>query len=373
MTPRWFDALKKDPKAAEVGVQWFSPAESEARRRELLQEYDPLRGSAGQNLSEEAFSAARALAKRYLPVGLGPTATARLGQKTRAWLLLDTASAPELKVALSPLHAPFFWLSAGQSVASLREALAPYFLASAPAEETLERTERGLVGTGAREGLDLLQLHARYQDSAFLDGVAWGSAYPREPAMDSLPRGAAGRVQARRFLEQSPTHRATFSFRSLHSRSLLTAEAHEGAVEGVRLFIVRLRYRPAKQSALIRALNQRLGSTYPEDLPIDLAGALTGLPFDTADTVSRALTPGLSPASLSFALLCLEGLAADNASAEARLRPFSEHPEGLVRQLVAHLAMRRGLSGLLADMAARETHPELKQRLVEAVRRLASD
>ena len=370
-TPKWFDVLKKDPKAIEAGIHWFTPEESEAKRLELLREYDPSRGRARQHLPDEAFTAARALVERFLPVGMGPTATDRLGNKTRSWLLVDKQSTVELKVALSPFHPPFFWLSAGQTVATLKDALAPYFLPSPPSEDKLERTVRGFLGTGARDHLDLIQLHDRYEASAFMDGVAWGSAYPREPVLDMLPKGAAGQAQARRYREQAPTGTPTFSFRSLYSRSILTAEAHVGVVEGINLFIARLRYRPAKQASMIRELNQRLGTKYPEDLPVDLAGALVGLPFDTSDTVRAVLSQPLQPAQLSFTLLCLDGLAPDPASAERQLREYVSHPEGSVRQLVAQLALRRGLKGLLTEMAGTEKHPELQKQISEAVRRLA--
>ncbi|ATB31946.1 hypothetical protein [Melittangium boletus] len=369
-TPKWFDALKKDPKALDAGIHWFTPEESEAKRLELLREYEPALGRARQHLPDEAFTAARALVERFLPVGLGPTATDRLGNKTRSWLLVEKQSAVELKVALSPLHPPLFWLSAGQTVATLKDVLATYFPAFAPSEDKLERTVRGFLGTNARDHLDLIQLHDRYKASAFMDGVAWGSAYPREPVLDMLPKGAAGQAQARRYREQAPTGMPTFSFRSLYSRSILTAEAHVGGVEGINLFIARLRYRPAKQAPMIREINQRLGTKYPEDLPVDLAGALTGLPFDTSDTLRAALSQPLQPAQLSFTILCLDGLAPDQASAERQLREFMSHPEGSVRQLVAHLALRRGLKGLLSEMAQAERHPELQKQISAAVQRL---
>ncbi|SEM42540.1 hypothetical protein SAMN05444354_116148 [Stigmatella aurantiaca] len=371
-TPKWFDVLKKDPKASEAGIQWFTAEESEAKRLELVREYGPARGQARQHLPDEAFASAKSLVERFLPVGTGPSATDRMGNKTRSWLLVDKQSATELKVALSPLHPPFFWLSAGQTAATLKESLAPYFLASPPSESKLERTVRGFLGTGARDQLDLMKLHDRYKASAFLDGMAWGSAYPREPLMDTLPKGAAGQAQAQRYREQARTGTPTFSFRSLYSKSILTAEAHVGIVDGVNLFIAQLRYRPAKQASMLRELNQRLGTRYPEDLPVDLAGALVGLPFDTPDTLRAALAQPHQPAQLSFTLLCLDRLTSDQASAEQQLRAYASHPEGRVRQLVAHLALQRGLQGLLTGMASAEPHPELKKQLSEAVRRLAS-
>lgn len=200
----------------------------------------------------------------------------------------------------------------------------------------------------------------------------WGSAYKTGPLLDTLPKGPEGQDLARRLLDQAPVGTASFSFRSLFSKSVLRVEDHAGLTQGLTLFVSHLRYRPARHAPLIRDLNQRLGSHYSEDLPIDLVGALLGLPFDSPERIRAALPAQSAPASLSFGLLCLEALAENDTMAENDLRPYASHSEGAVRQLVANLGIRRGLETLVSDMARDERHPELKQRLSEAAQRLAS-
>lgn len=370
--PKWFDALKKDPKLAESGIHWFTPEEAEARRAELSQWYETSDVRLRHHLPEAAFAAARELASRFIPVGEGPTASSREGQKTRCWLLLGKQSQDELKVALSPMYPPFLWLGAGQTAASLKEALAPYFPPHMPSEDKLERTVRGFIGTGTMNHIDLFQLRDRYKTSAFLDGLPWGSAYKKDPFLDLLPKGHHGQEVVERFSAQAPEGHPSFSFRSLFSKSVLRAEAHANVAEGVNIFVAQLRYHPAKQQALMRELNQQLGMRLPEDLPVDLAGALIGLPFDPPEVIRAALPKQTDPSKISFGLLCLDCLATDNAAAEQELRPYASHLEGAVRQLVANLALRRRLKPLITEMAEREQHPELKQKLSEVVQRLST-
>jgi hypothetical protein len=368
--PKWLEALRKEPRTTEAGIRWFPPEETEAKRAELVRWYTEGDARVRHHLPDAAFTAAQALASRFLPVAEGPAAVDRLGTRTRCWLLLDKQSQAELKVALSPVHPPFLWLGAGQTIASLQEALAPYFPAHVPSEDKLERTLRGYLGTGSGDKLDLYQLHDRYKASAFLDGVAWGSVAPKDPFQDMLEKGASGQDRARRYREQAPGARPSFSFRSLFSKSVLRAEAHVGVWQGVDLYIGQIRYRPAHQAQLIRELNQQLGTKHPEDLPVDLAGALIGLRFDPPERIREALQKPTTPSHLTFGLLCLDSLASDNATAEGELRPYAAHTDLGVRQVVANLALRRGLKGLLAEMAGRETHPELKKQLSEATQRL---
>ncbi|HLL02989.1 MAG TPA: hypothetical protein VK539_20585 [Myxococcaceae bacterium] len=371
--PKWFEALKKDPKATEAGIRWLTPEETETRRAELARGFESPGLNARLYLPEATFTAARAQLARFVPVAEGPATADRGGTKHRGLLLLDkqAPAAEELKVALSPLHPPLLWVGGGQTVASLKDVFTAYFPAHMPAEEKLEKTVRAFLGTGSVNKIDLIQLHDRYKASPFLDALAWGSAHKREPfTTDMLPRGPEGQDIARRYREQAPDARPSYTFRTLFSKSLLRAEAFANAAEGVNLFAVQVRYRPAKQAALIKDLNQKLGTHYPEDLPVDLAGALLGLPFDPPEVIRAALQKQPPVPNLVFALLCLDSLAADNAAAEQDLRPFAAHADNSVRQTVANLALRRGLKPLLTEMAGREEHPELKKQLAEAAQRL---
>lgn len=371
--PKWFEALKKDPKATEAGIRWFTPEETEARRAELLRGYESGSTRTRYHLPEAAFTTAKAQVARFQPVAEGPATSDRTGHKHRGWLLLDkqAPAADELKVALAPEHPPFFWLGGGQTVASLKDVLAAYFPSHVPSEEKLERTVRGFLGTGSANKIDLIQLHDRYKASGFMDPVAWGSSQQRDPfTLEPLPKGPEGQDMARHVREQAPKGIPTFTFRSLFSKSILRAEAYAGIAEGVNIFVGQVRYRPDKQAALIRDLNQKLGTKYPEDLPVDLAGALLGLPFDQAELIRTGLQKPPPPASINFGLLVLDCLAPDAATAEQGLREYASHADSGVRQTVANLALRRGLEPLLTEMAGREQHPELKKQLTEAAQRL---
>ena len=371
--PKWFEALKKDPKATEAGIRWFTPEESEKKRTELAQGYESPELRNHLHLPEAAFTTAKTQVARFLPVAEGPATTDRTGTKHRGLLMLDkqAPSADELKVALSPQHPPLFWLSGGQTVASLKDVFTAYLPSYFPSEEKLEKTVRAFLGTGSANKIDLIQLHDRYKASPFLDPVAWGSAHPREPfTTDALPRGPEGQEMARRFREQAPEGTHWYSFRTMFSKSVLRAEAHANMADGVHIFVAQVRYRPAKQAAQLKDINQKLGTHYPEDFPVDLAGALLGLPFDQAELIRAGAQKQPPVPSINFMLLCLDCLATDNAAAEKDLRPYASHADTSVRQTVANLALRRGLKPLISEMAGTEQHPELKKQLSEATQRL---
>jgi hypothetical protein len=240
-----------------------------------------------------------------------------------------------------------------------------------PSEEKLEESVRAFLGTGTVNKIDLIQLHERYKASPFVDALAWGSAFKREPfTTDVLPRGPEGQDMARRYREQAPEGHPSYTFRTRFSKSLLRAEAYANVADGVNIFVAQVRYRPAKQAAQLNDINQQLGTKYPEDLPVDLAGALLGLPFDPPELIRAGFQKQPPVPSINFMLLCLDCLASDNAAAEQELRPFAAHADSSVRQTVANLALRRGLKPLLTEMAASEEHPELKKQLSEASQRL---
>jgi hypothetical protein len=371
--PKWFEALKKDPKATEAGLRWFTPEESEAKKAELLRGYESAELGQKLHLPEAAFTAAKAQVARFLPVAEGPATSDRNGTKHRGLLLLDkqAPSADELKVALSPLHPPLFWVSGGQTVASLKDVFSVYFPSFTPAEEKLEKTVRAFLGTGTVNKIDLIQLHDRYKASPFMDPLAWGSAHKRDPfTTELLPRGPEGQDMARRFREQAPEGRPWYTFRTAFSKSILRAEAFANVADGVNIFAAQVRYRPAKQAAQLQEINQKLGTHYPEDFPVDLAGALVGLPFDSPELIRAGFQKQPPVPSINFMLLCLDCLASDGAAAEKDLRPFAAHADSSVRQTVANLALRRALKPLLSEMAGNEQHPELKKQLSEAVQRL---
>ncbi len=371
--PKWFEALKKDPKATEAGIRWFTPEETTAKQAELARGYESPQLRERLHLPEAAFTTAKTQVARFVPVGEGPATPDRTGTKHRGLLLLDkqAPAADELKVALSPLHPPLFWLGGGQTAASLKDVFTAYFPTYFPSEEKLEKTVRAFLGTGSLNKIDLIQLHDRYKASPFMDPVAWGSAHKREPfTTDALPRGTEGQDMARRFREQAPEGRHWYALRTLFSKSVLRAEAHANVADGVNLFVAQVRYRPAKQAAQLKDINQKLGTHYPEDFPVDLAGALLGLPFDQADLIRAGFQKQPPVPSINFMLLCLDSLAADNAAADKELRPFATHADSSVRQTVANLALHRGLKPLVTEMAGSEQHPELKKQLSEAVQRL---
>ena len=322
-------------------------------------------------LSEEAFTDARAKLADFLPVAEGPCVTDHRGRvhPSLLWIGEKGLAATELKLALSPLHPPAFWASAGQTAATVQEALSTYFPKQRIPESAFGKVERGYLGNNAADGLDLIKLHDRYAASPFMDPVAWGSAHAQDPRGEKpLSPGLRGRERAREYRAQddAPGTPATYTFRTLHSQSILRVEAHLGVGPGLNVFVAELRYQPVRNAAHVERLNRDLGGRLPTDLPLDLAGVLVGLRFDPADRI-REVLDGARPEQLHLALMCLAALAPDDAAAEAELEPFADHPEESVRRVVAHLAEQRGLNAMLGRMAESEASPSLREELGRAL------
>ncbi|HLT30264.1 MAG TPA: hypothetical protein VK013_09470 [Myxococcaceae bacterium] len=369
--PRWLESLKKEPRLAAAGLRWLTPEEAASHKaRALMDEGEPSLQLRLQ-LAEKAFSEARAKLAEFVPVAEGPSVTDQRGRvhPSLLWIGEKGLAATELKLALSPLHPPAFWVSAGQTATTVQDAVSAYFPKQRIPESAFGKVERGYLGNNAADGLDLIKLHDRYAASPFMDPVAWGSAHAQDPRGEKpLSPGHRGRERARDYRAQDddPRTPATYTFRTLHSQSILRVEAHLGVGPGLNVFVAELRYQPVRNTAPVERLNRDLGTRLPTDLPLDLAGALVGLRFDPADRIHEALK-GARPEQLHLALMCLAALAADDAAAEAELEPFSDHPEESVRRAVAHLAERGGLHALLNRMAQAEASPSLREELGRAI------
>lgn len=369
--PRWLESLKKDPRLAVAGVRWLTPEASAAHRQRALQDDAEPALRLRLQLSEEAFAEAKEKVEGHLPIAEGPSVTDHRGGVHRSlfWIGTRGLAATELKLALSPQHPPACWVSAGQTVEAIQEALSTYFPKQRTEAEAFSSVERGFLGSNAADGLDLIKLHDRYAASPFVDPVAWGSAHAEDPRGDApLSPGHRGRERARGYRAQDddPTTPTSFTFRTLHSKSILRVEAHLEVGPGLHVFVAEVRYQPVRNTAPVERLNQAMGTRLPMDLPLDLAGALMGLRFDSADRIHRVLHDA-RPEQLHFALMCLNALASDDAAAESDLAPFSDHPEESVRRVVGRLAERRNLSGLLQRMEAAEPSPALKEELRRAI------
>ena len=100
-------------------------------------------------------------------------------------------------------------------------------------------------------------------------------------------------------------------------------------------------YEAAYEVETVRAYNQVIGTTYPEDLPVDVVCALHNMPVLSVDAVEREVQSGPEP-MLHLVVLALMHYVDDQPKAEVLLR----HYEGRSRAMSDAAAGARTLLGL---------------------------
>ncbi len=290
--PPWLRALK----SASTEYEWFEP-DAQARQLEALHALWAGNGPALMPLASTPLRLSQLLVERLIPVGRGPRLHARIDVvEQRPLLLLERDNPQHIIVALHESLPAFLWFPAGQDLDSLNRAMSPYLHDKDPATLAHPCQARGFLGTQEtlREDFDGLLRH--FSMSPLTESLFWGSAYDEDPwppeiSQEDLP-GLAGPTGA--FMRQRPGAPPSFGCRTIASRSSLEISEHEG------LFLASLRYEPASHQDLLTALNTRFESTFPLDLPLDLAGCLLGVMFESGESLLELLEHAQDPDDVSF-------------------------------------------------------------------------
>src|SRR5690606_33148718 len=223
--PRWLESLKKEPRLAAAGLRWLTPEEAASHKaRALMDEGEPSLQLRLQ-LAEKAFSEARAKLAEFVPVAEGPSVTDQRGRvhPSLLWIGEKGLAATELKLALSPLHPPAFWVRAGQTATTVQDAVSAYFPKQRIPESAFGKVERGYLGNNAADGLDLIKLHDRYAASLFMEQMALGSAnaqYMRSEMNISPRRLGSCRQHNNRAQDAHPRTPTKNTLRSLRPRTI---------------------------------------------------------------------------------------------------------------------------------------------------------
>lgn len=355
--PPWLLALQQDTSE----LEWFEDAD---REHEALHALWSGNGPPLMPLASTPLRLSQLLVERLVPVARGPAFHARIDVvEQRPLLLIERDDPQHLLVALHDNLPPFLWYPAGQDAASLERALSPYLHDKDPGTLSLSASARGFLGTQEtlREDFDGLLRH--FSMSPLTERLFWGSAYdedpwPQEISQTDLP-GLAGPASA--FMEQRPGAAPSFRCRTIASRSTLEIAEHEG------LFVATVHYEPAPHQELLGALNARFDATFPSDLPLDLAGCLLGVMFESADSIEALLEQADDPDDLSFYLYILSALCADDLLLAERLRPWMDHPDIGVRTTIADISLRQGMMFLALELLESEADDALRHRIEDAL------
>ena len=111
------------------------------------------------------------------------------------------------------------------------------------------------------------------------------------------------------------------AFVTRFSSSEITILALADVYPGARLLTALIDYDSAYEAETVRAYNQATGTTYPEDLPVDVVCALHNMPVLSVDAVEREVQSGPQPMLHLFALALMHYVD-DRPKAEALLRRY---------------------------------------------------
>lgn len=364
VSPEWIEALRAQPTP---WISWLEQDEREEIAARLHERYAG-RGPVFVPLTDATRQLSRAMLARLVPVAEVACGRARPSVVERTALLLVEREDPRhLIVAVHEEIPPFLWFPAGQDLASLEAALAPYRGPSAPREFDMARRARGFIGTEGILEMDRDALLDHLSMSPLAESLFWGSAHEHDPwpediSQQDLARFAHG---ARAHMAQREGAVWSMSFRAIASRAVVTLEDHGG------MFALQVRYDPAGHSALLGALAEQFQMSWPDDLPVDVAALLIGLYFEDSPKlialIEQALDAGVEADvdALVFNLYALSCVRHGDVTFLELLDICSRHPHVEVRTAVADIAIRRGFDGVLAILAARERDAALRQQLLE--------
>jgi hypothetical protein len=361
--PAWLASLGTPSLGGPLGVTALDPAD--------WSEPDLTDYPARTVRLDTMVTADRAVRAGKVLVAKGPSTTKRPGSLSEMFVqwYVDPATPDRLWCALSDRYPGWLWVPVEPTADALREVLDDMFPTPARRRVDLTRWVRGFVGhprdvpipnvyDGEYHGFDGYELDRYFFLVPFVDGGSWGSFHLDDPLRDDLREApgefAMAHEQAKVMAsKQEPGRVPSMTWRSLHSRSYLSIEVN------MRHFVcARLGYRPAPPShqAVLAAANRDLALNLPPDLPLDLAGAMSGYDFMPAAELERLLGESLAhPAADVNVLAARIGAFAavweGDLAHLRRLREYARHPLTEVRETVRYIANWYNMRFLLYEVA----------------------
>lgn len=346
--PGWVAALRGEG-LSDIPLRWLEQDEAQARRDALLEAW-------GHVPFDDEFKARCAdRVARCAPVAAGPTRRARVGDRAEELTLLFDPEHPEdLVAALGERIPSALWVPLGRTAASLRDGLAPYLTGELRSAHRFTRVQRVFKGTAEQLGLtgldQLAQAIAGFE--TWIDPASWGSAQDDDPW--PADTSSLSMIEFRILLDdcrkQDPGRFASYSFRTLWSRSVLRIEQ-----QAFDSFVFELRYEPSLHPEVIRGLEEIFPFQLAEDVPVDLAASLLRGPTVTPAFLEAALAREGRVPFLALAKCALEP---GEPAAMELLRAMLPDPE--TRGAAIELAGAYAYRGLLYEALATTEDDELR-------------
>lgn len=365
-TPQWWQSLTEDEAVTALGITWREPKDWEP----------PGEDSSAGTLNNEATRELDAqIRESALLVGTGPSVSMRgLGIEAVAAWYLDPSDPQRLWCALGDFYDPRLWIPVDPNPDALAEVLSASHPKPASPNTELTGFVRAFLGF-RREvllpnvyGGQLVPFNGHDLDRyttlmRYLEHASWGSSHAEDPYQDDFeavsPLELGAYEQRHRLKAQLLGCVPSMTWRTLHSRSLLSFEIHS---RGLVFAAVRYRPTPKSHHAVVERVNTAFDMNYPLDLPLDVLGALTCFDFLTEPDLGHLLDEPESGKHLATALHVYAALWHGDLRKTLRLRDFVAHPEPEVRQAVLRVAADYNYRFLFEEAALADPEsPDLPQ------------
>jgi hypothetical protein len=380
----WIDAfpavaaLRDDASLADVSLHWLDEKAGRERGARVGAHYDD-DWHLGVIWSRPLWAACKDTTRGVLCVAAGPSFVKRTmpGYPPEpSGFFLDPARPSELLFALSDAFPAALWIRVDATADAMRSVISAfaYGAEGAPAGQRrldLPRVERAYMGalstltvpnpySGNLDPAGPHELERHWTSSPVVGSLEWGSAFDDDPWAEQWPKGMNFLVlqeAIRRHRAQQAGATARITRWTLFSRSQMTIELHRNGH-----YVWELRYRPAPHRDVIERFNATTGMHLPLDLPVDLACAVHGFEFLTAERLEARLREEQDE-MVGSVLRVLAAVRHTDVTVTDLIRTYLRHPDEAVRRTLASVAIEYNWEFLLEDITAAEAPGALRDQL----------
>lgn len=309
-------------------------------------------------------------------VGTGPAVTARLvGAEHEVLWFCDRHGG--LWCALASYYPAWLWVEVKPTAEGVREVLSSTFPRRELGRVELTATARGFLGHAGSVRVpnvysgEFVEINGHDLDrylglSAYPMHGAWGSVHVDDPLRTDV--GFVKPLELMAATKGSLTQRLgrvpSMTWRMMQSQAYLSIEMHARY-----LVCAAARYvpTPASHRATVARLNADFGSRYPEDLPLDVIGALTGFDWHTEESLARDLGEDAAAGDVAELVRVRYALRYGDLRQTLALREYARHPEPEVREALLYGAGWYGDQFMLYELLATEPDAAARARIQQVI------
>lgn len=147
------------------------------------------------------------------------------------------------------------------------------------------------------------------------------------------------------------------TYRSKYSRSQISIEVHPEYIGLNNVYVFEIRHQPNPYPEIVEALNEKCGTSYPTQLPLDVLGIVMGFNFFTKEKALELLQQQTTPEAISEVLSMLIPLMHDDIGLQSVIRPYLREGSFDGRGSLYNLFIQYNFTYLLEEACFSEPEP----------------